>query len=696
MRRMKAGFRITASVAAVLALTAGSFAATGDTQTTEIVPVHSFSGAYLAARVAETDNDLDSAIAYYKRALSFDADNAMLQRRLLRALIANGELTESLPYAKALTDDEEASRLARLVLAIDAFRHNDYPGAENWLAVDADSDLDRLIIETMRAWAKIGEKDFENGQKILDGLNRPEWFTPFRDYQLAIAYAYEGQNKKATEAFERLIGGAQAAMSAETFARVVEAYATFLSSIGENDKALAILTDTVDAGLGISPLPVLRDRVAGGEKLEFIIDSPSAGASEVLLAVATELASGGGDTFVQLYLHLYLHYGLALKPNSDPILVQLARVAERLQQPQKAIDYYQKIPSSSPWARFAEFQIGLNLADMKRYDEAVSHLKSVLEEDPSDIRAYLSLGRVYTAQEDFKSAAELYDEAVEVLGPPQPQHWNIYYQRGIAYERLKQWPKAEPNFKEALKLYPDHPQVLNYLGYSWIDMNMNLEEGMRLIKRAVELRPSDGYIVDSLGWAYYKLGNYDKAVENLERAVSLQPEDPVLNDHLGDAYWRTGRKLEALYQWSHALSLEPDEDLKKKVEEKLEKGLPEEEPKKMANAAGTAASVMNDASETATRPNASGTGNSGDSERSSSQPDQPGPDGKGDKVEPAKDGDGTEGDANFYTVKAGQTLWSIAVEQLGDGERFREILRLNPQLRNPNAIYPGLRLRMPE
>jgi hypothetical protein len=160
MRRMKAGFRITASVAAVLALTAGSFAATGDTQTTEIVPVHSFSGAYLAARVAETDNDLDSAIAYYKRALSFDADNAMLQRRLLRALIANGELTESLPYAKALTDDEEASRLARLVLAIDAFRHNDYPGAENWLAVDADSDLDRLIIETMRAWAKDRGKGF--------------------------------------------------------------------------------------------------------------------------------------------------------------------------------------------------------------------------------------------------------------------------------------------------------------------------------------------------------------------------------------------------------------------------------------------------------------------------------------------------------------------------------------------------------
>src|SRR5690606_16802175 len=189
-----------------------------------------------------------------------------------------------------------------------------------------------------------------------------------------------------------------------------------------------------------------------GETLDFIVDSPAGGASEVLLSVATELASGGGDAFVQLYLHLYLHYGLALKPESDPILVQLARVSERLQQGEKAIEYYQRIDPGSPWARFAEFQIGLNLADLERNEEAVGHLKEVLTEDPTDIRAYLALGQVYSAQKDFKSAAALYDQAVEVIGEPEPQHWNIYYQRGISYERLKEWPKAEPNFKKALEL----------------------------------------------------------------------------------------------------------------------------------------------------------------------------------------------------------------------------------------------------
>ena len=148
-----------------------------------------------------------------------------------------------------------------------------------------------------------------------------------------------------------------------------------------------------------------------------------------------------------------------------------------------------------------------------------------------------------------------------MLKTPTAANWNIFYQRGIAYERLKEWPKAEPNFRKALELQPDQPQVLNYLGYSWVDMNMNLEGRPGDDPKAVDLRPSDGYIVDSLGWAYFRLGRFDDAVREMERAVSLKPEDPVLNDHLGDAYWRVGRKLEATFQWSHARDMKPDPDV---------------------------------------------------------------------------------------------------------------------------------------
>ena len=130
--------------------------------------------------------------------------------------------------------------------------------------------------------------------------------------------------------------------------------------------------------------------------------------------------------------------------------------------------------------------------------------------------------------------------------------------------------------RKALELQPEQPHVLNYLGYSWIDQGINLDEGMKMIKRAVDQRPDDGYIVDSLGWAYYRIGNYEDAVKNLERAIDLKPEDPTINDHLGDAYWRVGRTLEAKFQWAHARDLKPEPEELPKIEAKIENGLPDD------------------------------------------------------------------------------------------------------------------------
>jgi Flp pilus assembly protein TadD len=163
-------------------------------------------------------------------------------------------------------------------------------------------------------------------------------------------------------------------------------------------------------------------------------------------------------------------------------------------------------------------------------------------------------------------------------------NWLIYYFRGICHERAKNWPAAEQDLKIALELFPDQPHVLNYLGYSWIDQGVNLNEGMRMIRRAVEQRPDDGYIVDSLGWAYYRVGNFEEATKHLERAVELKPDDPTINDHLGDVYWKTGRVLEAHFQWSHARDLKPEPDELAKIKQKLISGLPEE----TSSAAGVA------------------------------------------------------------------------------------------------------------
>ncbi|WP_352748349.1 tetratricopeptide repeat protein [Mesorhizobium sp. M0615] len=540
-------------------------------ESTDPVKITSFSGAYLAARIAEGDNDLDNAIAYYKQALAFNPGDTSLQQSLMLSLIAQGRFEESLVYADKLKAVPDVERFSRLALAVDSFHKKDFTKAQYWLKLSLESDLDRLISGVMSGWAQEGAGDPTGAMVSIDKLQGPDWFGLFKSFHRALIADAAGLSDKADALYDATLTDVTAGGAApETWMRNAQAYASFLARKGNRNKALYVLDKAEAFAPGKLDIQALRDRISKGDKIEPFVANPSDGAAEILLDLAIALNRGGGEPFVRLYLQ----YALALKPDSDAALVQLAAVAEQLKDGEGAIALYSRIPASSPLKELSDLQLGLNLADLNRHDEAIAHLKAFVEAHPDDMRAYLALGGVYASKEDFRSAATLYDKAVAVLKTPTNANWNIYYQRGIAYERLKEWPKAEPNFLKALELFPDQPQVLNYLGYSWVDMNMNLKEGLAMIQKAVDLRPSDGYIVDSLGWAYFRMGRFDDAVREMERAVSLKPEDPVLNDHLGDAYWRVGRKLEATFQWNQARDLKPDPDVLAILQQKLMKGLP--------------------------------------------------------------------------------------------------------------------------
>jgi tetratricopeptide (TPR) repeat protein len=535
------------------------------------IEITSFSGAYLAARVAEGDNDLDSAITYYKQALAFAPDDVQLQQSLMLTLISQGRFDESLPYADKLKEVPDIERFSRLALAVDTFRKKDYQKAEYWLKLSLQADLDRLISGVMTGWARLGAGHGKDAVSYVAKLRGPEWFDLFKSYHRALIADVAGQKDKAAEAYKSTLENMAAGGAApETWLRNAEAYARFLAREGKKNEALAVLDKSEEFVTGRTEIEALRESIGKGEEIAPMVTSPADGASEILVNLATALNRGGGEPFVRLYLE----YALALKPDSDIALVQIAGVAEQMKDSERAISYYRRVADSSPYKQVAELQLGLNLADLGRNDEAIEHLQALVESRPDEMRGYLALGGVYGSKENWRASADLYDRAVERLKEPEPADWNIFYQRGIAYERLREWNEAEPNFRKALELNPDQPQVMNYLGYSWVDKNMNLEEALEMIQKAVELRPSDGYIVDSLGWAYYKLGRFEDAVRELERAVSLRPEDPVLNDHLGDAYWRVGRRLEATFQWSYARDLEPEPDVLAEVEKKLQKGLP--------------------------------------------------------------------------------------------------------------------------
>ena len=242
-----------------------------------------------------------------------------------------------------------------------------------------------------------------------------------------------------------------------------------------------------------------------------------------------------------------------------------------------AIKVYERVPAHSPLKRNAQIQLATDLDTVDRTEEGIKILNAVVADDPKDVEAIMALGNIERARKKFADCGETYGKGIEAQASTADKpNWVLYYFRGICFERSKQWAKAEVDLKKALEMQPEQPHVLNYLGYSWIDQGINLDEAMKMIRRAVEQRPDDGYIVDSLGWAYYRIADYENAVKHLERAIDLKPEDPTINDHLGDAYWRVGRTLEAKFQWAHARDLKPEADELPKIEAKLRDGLPED------------------------------------------------------------------------------------------------------------------------
>jgi tetratricopeptide (TPR) repeat protein len=285
------------------------------------------------------------------------------------------------------------------------------------------------------------------------------------------------------------------------------------------------------------------------------------------------LGTVGGRQGDELASLIYLRLALYLAPENALGIITLADVYERMKQEEAAIELYDSVPQDSPLRVNADVQAALLLESLGKSKEASEHLQAVVDAHPKNQEALTALGNLQRSRKLFDKSVETYTRVLNLQPKPDKSQWLLYYYRGIANERRKNWPTAEADLKKALELFPDQPLVLNYLGYSWVDQGVNLDDAFKMLRRAVDLRARDGYIVDSLGWAYYRLGRYDEAVRELEKAVDLKPSDPVINDHLGDAYWRVGRELEAQFQWNHARDLNPDPEELPKILDKINKGL---------------------------------------------------------------------------------------------------------------------------
>jgi tetratricopeptide (TPR) repeat protein len=525
------------------------------------------SGSYLAARHASVERDANSAAAFYRSALRTDPKNNELLDRAFISSLADGDIDEAVKLADRILTLDKSNRVARLVVGVRDLKHKKYAAAQININQSIRGPITDLVATLLSGWASYGAGDVKAAVANIDKLTGPEWYPIFKDLHTGLILDLANKEKDAGTRFER------AYKLDDSMLRVSDAYGRWLSRNKDSAAAIGIY-EAFDKKLPRHPLvqEALRDTRAG-KKLPPLIESAQAGAAEALYGIGATLTRRGGEDLALVYLQLSLY----LQPNHALALLSLADLYESVKKPPMAIKVYERMPASSPLKRNAQIQLATNLDAADRSEEAIKILKDVTAEDSKDVEAIMALGNIERGRKKFADCATTYSKAIDVMpGVTDKNTWVTYYYRGICEERSKQWSKAEADMRKALELQPEQPHVLNYLGYSWIDQGINLDEGMKMIKRAVDQRPDDGYIVDSLGWAYYRIGNFEDAVKNLERAIDLKPEDPTINDHLGDAYWRIGRTLEAKFQWAHARDLKPEAEELPKIEAKIANGLPED------------------------------------------------------------------------------------------------------------------------
>ena len=524
------------------------------------------SGSYLAARHAGQMRDALAAAAYYRAALKRDPKNAELRDRAFLSLLVGGDVEEAVHFADRIVQADKSDRVARLVLGVNSLKQKQYRAARRELSQSVRGPITDLTATLLSAWSQFGGGDAKGAVAAIDKLTGPDWYAIFKDLHAGMILDLAGNKAEAGNRFERAFKLDGSAL------RVVEAYASWTSR-NKSPKAAEAILESFEKVLPNHPLVTADiEKLKKGQKLPQLVDSAQAGGAEALYGLGASLGRRGGEDLGLVYLQLSLY----LVPNHPLALLSLADLYESLKKPDLAIEVYERVPASSPLHRNAAIQMAANLDSLDRSDEAEMHLKDLIKDHPKDLEAIMALGNVLRGHKKFAECGEVYSKGIDTIAHPAKANWVIFYFRGICYERSRQWPKAETDLKKALELFPEQPHVLNYLGYSWIDQGVHLDEGMAMIKRAVQQRPDDGYIVDSLGWAFYRVGNYEEAVKQLERAIELKPEDPTINDHLGDAYWRIGRTLEARFQWAHARDLKPDPEELPKIEAKLKDGLPDE------------------------------------------------------------------------------------------------------------------------
>ncbi len=529
-----------------------------------------FAGRYLSSHFAQSNDDWSSANIFLNDILKKDPHNLELIRRSMILATGSGDMETAKQRAADLLVMEPGDSLALMILAVNAMAANNMDKVREYAAQMETGDMTEFVSPILKNWASAAEGKFDttgfnetiihnyHGGMIAIFLNKPEEVDNYITAMLSVG-ALSNTDAERTADLLSIAG---------RFEEAKKLYeGIFVQDPNNQRLAAKVAAISKENGGNIKEL---------AEPMK--IKRAQEGAALAMYDMAYILYQEHSDSSTKLFAQM----ALALDPNMSDARLLLSDTLSRNGRFEEAIEQLANIPQDHPSYLDVQRHAAELLSEAGYHDEALERLNRLFI-DHNDVEALIRIGDLHRHEENFSNALTAYNKAAGQIGKTIPEeYWYLLYARGMAYEREGNWSKAESDLKAALVYRPDHPYLLNYLGYGWADQGLNLDESLELIKRAVALRPHDGYIIDSLGWAQYMMGDYEGALPNLERAVELLPYDSTINDHLGDVYWRVGRRTEARFQWERALNYGEEQALADKLRDKLKYGLEATEPVKQA------------------------------------------------------------------------------------------------------------------
>lgn len=517
-------------------------------------------GNYLASRHAQIHHDWENANLYVQKLIENGIDGKEIKQRAMVLALGNGHAENAIKIAKQVKqkNPDDVNVIADILLITDHIQNGNFGEAKSHLKGTPKNGAVRFIEPFLIGWinAALGTLDIKNLQSNTVQL-----------YHAILISGYLKDHSQIEKMIER-------ALSVETITpEEIEKMADLYGHVGMIDKALPLyerILKVMPENENIqNKIKTLREEETSSMFVK--ISTPQDGVGRAFGDIAKILTREGNDETARVFAYLALY----LAPDSTDIKFLLAEINAKYEQYDAALSLYMSVPEADEHYMEAQHEIATLYENTDRIDDALK-LLNILADKNNDVDTVIKIGDLNRHQSNFGLALSAYDRAVKILGGTIPdEYWHLHYVRGICYEQADNWEKAEKELKAALEYRPDHPYILNYLGYSWADQGVHLDKALEMIQRASDLRPSDGYITDSLGWVMYRIQDYESAVNALERAVELLPYDPTVNDHLGDAYWKVGRKLEAKFQWERAKNHSEDTEQINALEQKLSEGLNE-------------------------------------------------------------------------------------------------------------------------